>query len=330
MSKTDEPGLPAVDVLMPVYNGEKHLDDQIRTVLGQSGVAVVLHVLDDASSDSSWAIITGWVERDPRVRGIRQAENAGLASSLDVLLRMVRSEYFALADQDDVWDSLKLRDSIRGLSQRGASLAFSRVRVVDERGRLLASDYHQDHRVKWYTPSSPFSCVFENPVIGHTVVGTKQLAASVRRSFTEVQFHEVLLVATALELSGVAPVSRTLGSYRQHQQNVAGARRKSRALRVYLRLVSSARLVERHSVRRRALLTLAGPEIVGRIGYHSAQRRLARAMRSLSLFCFVKAAYSSGGFALALREVALNVLTPAYAPAAKRPSSLPSPERIGA
>src|SRR4051812_27565879 len=182
MNKTDPEDVPVIDVLMPVYNGECHLDEQIRTVLNQSDVTVVLYVLDDASSDSSWEIISSWAERDPRVRPIRRPVNAGLASSLDALVRMSDSEYFALADQDDLWDACKLKDSVSELRRRGASLTFSRVRIIDESGGLLAEDYHRDRGVRWYIPSSPFSCIFENPVIGHTVVATRELAAAVRHS----------------------------------------------------------------------------------------------------------------------------------------------------
>lgn len=312
MSRTDPRSLPVVDVLMPVFNGRAFLDEQIQSILAQEGVAVVLHVLDDGSTDESWDLISDWAQRDFRVQGIRRPANAGLGAALDALVGLARNDYFALADQDDVWDATKIRHSIEQLRGSGASLTFSRVRVIDGSGHLTAKDYHEDRGVRWYAPSTPYACVFENPVIGHTIVATRELAESVNHSFTEAAFHEVLLVARALELSGVAPLDRTLGCYRQHGRNVTGARRRSHISRLYQRVSKADQLIVRHSIRRRAVMTLGGERLVASLGLAADQKRSARAVRALRLFAFVRTAYDSGGTAIALREVGLNVLTPRY------------------
>ena len=42
-----------VQVLMSTYNGEKFLDEQIRSIVAQKGVEVSILVRDDGSTDST-------------------------------------------------------------------------------------------------------------------------------------------------------------------------------------------------------------------------------------------------------------------------------------
>ena len=49
--------MPKVSVLLTNYNGEKHLDEAISSVLAQTYTDFEFIIIDDASTDSSKAII---------------------------------------------------------------------------------------------------------------------------------------------------------------------------------------------------------------------------------------------------------------------------------
>ena len=74
-------GKPRVLVLTPVYNESAGLDAYeaaVRQVLlGRSDCDVNVLLIDDGSSDDSWARICALAARDARFRGIRLSRNYG-------------------------------------------------------------------------------------------------------------------------------------------------------------------------------------------------------------------------------------------------------------
>lgn len=96
---------PRVSVLMPVYNGQKHLREAIEGVLRQSMPDFELIVVDDGSTDATPAILSSY--GDPRIVVIRHEPNQGIVMALNRGLAMAQADLIARQDADDV--SLPLR-----------------------------------------------------------------------------------------------------------------------------------------------------------------------------------------------------------------------------
>ncbi len=92
---------PRISVVLAIYNGERHLDDAVRSVLGQTFTDFELIIVDDGSTDSTARLLAGWTTADPRVRVVRQ-ENRGLTASLNIGVGMASGTYIARQDADDV------------------------------------------------------------------------------------------------------------------------------------------------------------------------------------------------------------------------------------
>ncbi len=91
---------PKVSVVLPVYNGLRHLAKSIESVLGQTFADFEFLVWDDASTDGSWELIGQY--RDPRITAHRQQSNLGLFPNLNQALERTRGELVRLWSQDDV------------------------------------------------------------------------------------------------------------------------------------------------------------------------------------------------------------------------------------
>jgi glycosyltransferase involved in cell wall biosynthesis len=108
MSKPIEsqPGL--VSVVMPVRNAERWVCEAIDSLLAQSYKHWELLVVDDGSTDGTFALLKAYT--DPRVRCFRQV-HAGVSSARNWALDAARGEFVTLLDGDD-WlppDSLSQR-----------------------------------------------------------------------------------------------------------------------------------------------------------------------------------------------------------------------------
>jgi O-antigen biosynthesis protein len=75
MSPATHQGAPSLSVIMPVWNGERHIGEAIRSILNQSETDFEFIIIDDGSTDRTVPIIEGF--NDPRIRLIRQ-EHEGI------------------------------------------------------------------------------------------------------------------------------------------------------------------------------------------------------------------------------------------------------------
>ena len=96
---------PVLSVVMPVFNGEKYIEEAIRSVLKQPEKDLVLIVINDGSKDSTQKLIERIAENDDRLiiiqqenSGVSVARNKGIAKSIEIGAR-----YLAFLDSDDVW-----------------------------------------------------------------------------------------------------------------------------------------------------------------------------------------------------------------------------------
>ena len=90
---------PRVSVVMPVYNAMPYLKEAIESLLTQTFADIEIVALDDESTDGSGEFLQS-IE-DPRMRVVR-CEKRGIAFLRNKGLELVRGEYYAVMDADDV------------------------------------------------------------------------------------------------------------------------------------------------------------------------------------------------------------------------------------
>lgn len=93
---------PTVTIGMPVYNGERYLEEAVESVLTQTFTDLELVIFDNASTDSTEDICRRFAASDPRVRYTRNAENVGAARNYNLTLAHARGRYFKWLAHDDV------------------------------------------------------------------------------------------------------------------------------------------------------------------------------------------------------------------------------------
>ena len=230
MSKTDfdshhSAAGGCVTVLMPVFNGERYLRCQLDSILNQDHPCLRILVLDDCSEDGSFQIAMAIAGADRRVTVLRNQQNVGLVRSVGKLLENVTTPFFALSDQDDIWDSSKLSKSVGALMSNQAELVYSDVRICDGAGHILSESYLKSRRIRPIVGRDPVPFVFRNPAIGHTIVSTQRVAREAANIPKDLRFHESWLVAVACRFGNVEFVDEPLGSYRAHDRNLVGPKR---------------------------------------------------------------------------------------------------------
>ncbi len=90
-----------VSVLVPVYNGERHLVECLESILEQDFQDYEFLISDDGSTDGSAAIIQDFAARDKRIRWWKNSQKQGLIGNHNVCLREARGEFIKFVHQDD-------------------------------------------------------------------------------------------------------------------------------------------------------------------------------------------------------------------------------------
>lgn len=126
---------PPVSVVMPVYNGERYLNEAITSILKQSMVDFEFIIVDDGSTDNTSKIIHSFHDR--RLVYIHQA-NAGIAAALNKGINLAQGDYIARMDADDIahFDRLQLQYQ-HMLIHDHVDILGGQAYLIDHRGERI-------------------------------------------------------------------------------------------------------------------------------------------------------------------------------------------------
>ena len=129
---------PRVSIGLPVYNGDKYLNEAIETILAQTYEDFELIISDNASTDQTAEICRRYAAKDKRIKYYRNNENLGLQKNLNRLVELSSGEYFMWAHHDDIHSSDFVDKAIKVLQENpSVVLCCSKTRDIDENGKLL-------------------------------------------------------------------------------------------------------------------------------------------------------------------------------------------------
>ena len=93
--------MPAVSVIVPVFNSEAFLDKCLESLACQTLADLEVICVDDHSTDGSPAILNRRTAGDSRFKVITFADNRGPSAARNAALDAALGEYVAFVDSDD-------------------------------------------------------------------------------------------------------------------------------------------------------------------------------------------------------------------------------------
>lgn len=127
--------MKTVIIVISTYNGARQIERQLDSIFAQIGVDVRVLVRDDCSKDNTVEVVQKYAQRHPNNRiEIIKGENVGYAKSFWLGLSMCNdADYYAFADQDDVWKPNKLIKCIDAMQNENnvPQLAYCKMQRSD-------------------------------------------------------------------------------------------------------------------------------------------------------------------------------------------------------
>ena len=124
---------------MAVYNEEKNVSYAVQSILNQTFKDWEFIIVDDNSTDDTNHIIKQLISSDDRIKLFKNAQNVGLASSLNFAIQNAHGKYIARMDADDISYSHRLLQQVLFLkSNPSINVVGSNADFVDKDFNFLA------------------------------------------------------------------------------------------------------------------------------------------------------------------------------------------------
>ena len=179
-----------ITIITACYNCESTIGETIKSVLAQSHKKWRLIAFDDGSSDGSARIVREYASADERIRLFSHPgrKNLGLRETLKKALELVKTDYIAFLECDDIWHKDYLKEKILFLKANPkAEIIFNDVECfgVESRRKKLSlfngaaklylkilnpfsKAYDLNFPLMAFNPIPTFSCVMMKTALAET------------------------------------------------------------------------------------------------------------------------------------------------------------------
>ncbi len=115
----------SVTIIISTYNGSKHLDRQLKSILSQINVDMHIYIRDDGSTDDSTRDILERYKQNYSNIDVDFGKNVGWQQSFMLGLEAApKADFYAFSDQDDLWFDNKLATAILSLKKEDPQKAL--------------------------------------------------------------------------------------------------------------------------------------------------------------------------------------------------------------
>ena len=240
----DEP----VAILVATYNGEKYLAEQIESLLNQTYKNFVLYIRDDNSTDATMEIINKYTNRFPekiiKVTDDRIAKGAynNFMFLLEYVYGLNKYNVFMFCDQDDYWLEDKIAITLKAYKDIQENdvpiLVHTDLNVVDASLNIISKSF-----IKYSNLNGSYknfnNYLIQNNVTGCATLVNKKLVDLVKFDLQDMCMHDWYFALIASAFGKIIYIDKPTINYRQHSNNVLGAKKVKGISGVYNKLIKN-------------------------------------------------------------------------------------------
>lgn len=212
----------SVDIILATYNGDKYIEQQMLSLIGQTFAHWRCIIHDDGSTDRTLEIIKKYCVLDSRFELIEDGiclRNPG--SNFIHTLQYSSSDYICFCDQDDIWLESKLETLVQGIQIKDNSIPqaiFCNAYLWNCNTNFIGG------KATLAFPKNIESLLFLNCGIqGASSIFNKKMKDILLVPVKNLVMHDWYLTIAACTLGKIDYIHQNLMLYRQHGHNVTGA-----------------------------------------------------------------------------------------------------------
>jgi len=240
-----------ISVCMATYNGQKHIVEQIKSIISQLKSNDEIIVVDDCSKDSTIELIKSL--NDSRIKIFKNEINNGHVFSFNRSISLAKNEVVFLSDQDDIW----VEDRVRLLLEK---LTITNKLLVSSNFNDFKGDFNNQSPsrspLKEIDSSKNFKNIFgvfwgKSDYYGCTMGFKKELKKTIIPIPKYVESHDLWIAMCANLMNSNTHLNKITILRRIHNSNLTNPNRplllklKSRIVLFISLLVLSFRIIKK-------------------------------------------------------------------------------------
>ena len=215
-------------VALCTCNGAAYIQEQLDSILRQTVPVSEIIICDDNSRDGTVGIAEKILARSGvEYRIFVNKPALGVANNFLKALKHTTGDYVFTCDQDDIWHEDKVKIFRDGVRQSGKALYFSDGVLVDGDVKPLGSTLWEAYGVDRDLASGEalLQILIRRPIVtGAAMLVSRQLIDQINE-IPERWLHDEWFAMAAAAKDDIAPVYAKTFDYRQHGNNVVGAKK---------------------------------------------------------------------------------------------------------
>lgn len=137
--------MPKISVIVPVYNGEKHIRDCLDSLLRQTLRDIEVLAVNNGSSDNSGAILAEYASVDERIKVLTLNPNQGPSGGRNAALDAAAGEFIAFCDCDDQVPEDAYENVYKNLIKNKADIIVGNyVEITADGTELIHREFEED------------------------------------------------------------------------------------------------------------------------------------------------------------------------------------------
>lgn len=160
---------PLCSVVMPVYNAENFIDMALQSVLNQTIKDIEIICVNDCSTDKSIEKIKHYQEQDDRIVLLQNNKNMKVSQTRNKGIGVAKSDWIALIDSDDCWESNFLEKVIQRQKETGGLFISTGCKFMNNDGKNLDSVFLAPKEITYK------QLLKQNKILCSTVFAKKEL-----------------------------------------------------------------------------------------------------------------------------------------------------------
>lgn len=158
--------MPQVSIGLPVYNGEKYLEETIESLLNQTFSDLEIVISDNCSTDHTNEICESYMLKDKRIKYGRLEKNCGAAENYNQTFKRAHGEYFKWAAHDDICGPDYIEKCVQILREnKNICLCYGKTKIMDENGEIIGP-YQDDLNLMSLKPDIRLRDFFQIQKVG--------------------------------------------------------------------------------------------------------------------------------------------------------------------
>lgn len=203
-----------ISVCIATFNGEDYIVEQLTSILVQIGSNDEVVISDDGSTDRTVDLIREF--EDPRIK-IFHFNGRNLIKNFENAIRNSSGKYIFLSDQDDLWASNKVKETMEIFDQ-GYDLINSDCVIINSEKEVIIESYFQDRNSRRGVLKN---LIMKNSYMGCCMAFTSRLKDVALPFPNSIPMHDLWIGILGELKFKTYFLNKKLVYYRQHNDNTS-------------------------------------------------------------------------------------------------------------